>query len=234
MSELRLICIDAEAPPLFSKSHDGRRDGYEPDAAALVADQLGRELRWVFRPWQEMVPALIAGEGDGVWCGQGITAERRKLVDFTRPYAVFDEAALVRTGSGVTGPEDLRGRRVGAIAHSTNMALAETFEGAVTVAFDGSSGDVFGEMIAALRAGEIDALIDDDVALVPLDDDAAFEVAFTVPTRNAWGISVSKQRPEWREELDGALAAVIDDGRLETVWRRWMPNLAFPFGSPSP
>lgn len=231
MSELRLICIDAEAPPLFSKSHGGHRDGYEPDAAALVAERLGRELRWIFRPWQEMVPALLAGEGDGVWCGQGITEERRKLVDFTRPYAVFDEAALVCAGSAIAGPDDLRGRRVGAIAHSTNMALAETFGGAVTVSFDGSSADVFGEMISSLRAGEIDALIDDDVALVPLADDPAFEVAFTVPTRNAWGISVSKERPEWRGELDGALRTVIGDGRLETVWRRWMPNLVFPFAA---
>jgi polar amino acid transport system substrate-binding protein len=135
--DFRVICIDADAPPLFSHSVAGVRRGYEPDAAALVADVLGRRLTWVFRPWGEMIPALDRGEGDAIWCGQGITAERRARVDFTRPYAVFDESVLVRSGEGLEAASDLRGRRVAAIAGSTNMALATTFAGAVTVPFDG-------------------------------------------------------------------------------------------------
>jgi len=231
--ELRLICIDADAPPLFSRARDGVREGYEPAAAALVAAQLGRRVRWVFRPWGEMIDALDAGDGDAIWCGQGITDARRQRVDFTRPYAVFDESVLVRAGAGIRSAADLRGRRVGAIAGSTNMALAETFEGAERVPFSGASDDVFGEMIAALRAGEVDAIVDDDVALVPVADDPDFELAFTVPTRNRWGVAVSKRRPAWRDELDAALGAVIADGRLEAAWRRWMPSLAYPF-SPTP
>lgn len=227
--ELRLICMDSHAPPLFEKSPDGvSRRGYEPEAAALVAGELGRELRWVFRPWGEFVPALNAGDGDAIWCGQGITSERRRLVDFTRPYAVFDESVVVRSGEGIGSAADLAGRRVAAIAGSTNMALAETFDGAERVPFDGSSSDVFGEMVAALRAGEVDAVVDDDVVMVPLDDEEDLELAFTVPTRNAWGVAVAKDNPGMRELLDGALAALIEDGRLEEAWRRWMPRLEFP------
>ncbi|XVQ13150.1 ABC transporter substrate-binding protein [Spirillospora sp. CA-255316] len=228
---LRLACIDAEAPPLFSRSPDGvTRHGYEPDAAALVAEVLGRRLQWVFIPWAEFVPALEAHEVDGVWCGQGITEARLRRVDFTRPYAVFNESVLVRRGAGVTGPDGLRGLRVAAIEGSTNMALAETFDGAVTVPFGGETDDVFGDMLAALRSGEVDAVVDDDVVFVPLGEDPDFEPAFTVPTGNRWGVAVAKDRPGIREDLDGALAAVIADGRLEKVWRAWMPALPYPFG----
>ena len=227
--ELRLICMDSHAPPLFEKSPDGvRREGYEPDAAALVAEELGRELCWIIRPWGEFVSALNAGEGDAIWCGQGITEERRKAVDFTRAYAVFDESVVVRAGEGIGSVEDLAGRRVAAIAASTNMALAETFEGAESVPFDGSSEDVFGEMVSALRAGEVDAVVDDDVVMVPLADEVDLEHPFTVRTRNAWGVAVAKDDPEMLKLLDAALAAVIEDGRLERVWRRWMPALEFP------
>ena len=226
---LRLICIDADAMPLFGKSRDGVREGYEPAAAALVAESLGRPLEWVFRPWVEMVEALDAGEGDAIWCGQGITEERRRRVDFTRPYAVFDESLLVRAGSGLASPAELAGRRIGAIAGSTNMALAETFDGAQRVPFGGESDDVFGEMIDALRAGEVDGIVDDDVALVPLADDPAFEVAFTVPTRNEWGVAVAKARPETRDELDRALGDQIANGRLAACWERWLPELDYPF-----
>jgi polar amino acid transport system substrate-binding protein len=227
---LRLVCIDADAMPLFGKSRDGVRPGYEPAAAALVAEALGRPLEWVFKPWVEMVPAVDAGEGDAIWCGQGITEERLRRVDFTRPYAVFDESLLVRGGSGIRSPEQLAGRRIGAIAGSTNMALAETFDGAEPVPFGGESDDVFGEMLDALRAGEVDGVVDDDVAFLWLADDPAFEIAFTVPTRNEWGVAVSKARPETRDELDRALAEVIGDGRLEACWESWLPGLAYPFG----
>jgi polar amino acid transport system substrate-binding protein len=228
---LRLVCIDADAMPLFGKSHGGVREGYEPAAAALVAESLGRPLEWVFKPWVEMVPAVDAGEGDAIWCGQGITAERRRLVDFTRPYAVFDESLLVRAGSGIDSPGELSGKSIGAIAGSTNMALAETFEGAELVPFGGESDDVFGEMIDALRAGSVDGIVDDDVAFLALADDPEFEIAFTVRTRNEWGVAVSKSRPDVLDTLDGTLAEVIRDGRLASCWESWLPGLAYPFDS---
>jgi len=227
---LRLVCIDADAIPLFGKSRGGIRQGYEPAAAALVAETLGRSLEWVFKPWVEMVDAIEAGEGDAIWCGQGITEERLRQVDFTRPYAVFDESLLVRAGSGIGSSGQLAGKRIGAIAGSTNMALAETFDGAELVPFGGESDDVFGEMLDALRAGEVDGVVDDDVAFLALAGDPAFDIAFTVPTRNEWGVAVSKARREVRDELDGALAEVIGDGRLEACWESRLPRLAYPFG----
>jgi polar amino acid transport system substrate-binding protein len=225
---LRVICVDCDAPPLILAS-DGQRDGYEPEATQLVASVLERTVEWVFRPWAEMVPTLLGGGGDVVWCGQGITEERSKFVDFSRPYAIFDESVLVRAGSGIESPDGLRGRRVGAIDGSTNMVLAKTFPDILPVPFDGSADDVFGEMVQALRDGDVDAVVDDDVVTVPLDREADLEVAFTVPTRNAWGVSVAKHRPDLRAAIDRALEAVIAEGRLQAVWDRWMPDLKFPF-----
>ena len=128
--------------------------------------------------------------------GQGIIASRLEQVDFTRPYAIFDESVLVRTGSGISTAAGLVGRRVAAIDGSANMRLARTFDGAVTVPFGGGTDDIFGDMIAALRKGEVDAVVDDDVALVPVADDPDFQIAFTVHTQNPWGIAVAKDRPD--------------------------------------
>jgi polar amino acid transport system substrate-binding protein len=226
---LKLICVDLSAPPLFAKAApDGSRNGYEPSAAALVGDLMGRPVQWVITAWSDMIPAVNDGRGDAIWCGQGITEHRAALVDFTRPYAVFDESVLVLADSGITGPEDLAGRRVGAIANSTNMALAETFAGASTVAFDGATDDVLGEMVAALRRGDVDAIIDDDVAIIPLGEQNDLAVAFTVATRNRWGVAVAKGNDRLRRELDAALNAAIAAGSLEAQWRRWMPDLTFP------
>ena len=221
---LRLICVDLSAPPLFGKADpDGSRHGYEPSAAETIAAKLGRPVEWVVTSWSDMIPAVNDDRGDAIWCGQGITAARAELVDFTDPYAVFDESVLVRADSDISTPADLAGRRVGAIDGSTNMALAQTFPGAVTVPFAGTD-DVFGDMIAALRAGTIEALVDDDVALVPVGDEPDLKLAFTVATRNRWGVAVAKGNDALRGDLNGALRASVADGSLETAWTRWMPR----------
>jgi polar amino acid transport system substrate-binding protein len=178
-----------------------------------------------------MIPAVKAGDADAVLCGQGITADRQALVDFTRPYAVFHEGVLVRRGTHIATASDLAGRRVAAIDGSTNMALAKTFEGAHPVAFGaGGSDDVYADMLAALESGEVDAVVDDDVVFVPLgESDPRFELAFTVQTGNRWGIAVAKDRGEVLRELDGALARVIADGRHRRAWDTWLPTLDYPF-----
>ena len=227
---VRLACIDSAALPLFDKSPDGvRRRGYEPEAAKLVFDRIGAEIRWVMLPWEDMVPAVLRGDADAVWCGQGETPERAAQLDFSRPYAVFHESLVVRAGDSASAADELAGYRIGAIAHSTNMRLAETFPGVELVSF-GASDDVFGDMIEATRSGEIDGFVDDDVVMVPLAaEDPDFALAFTVATGNRWGVCVAPGNDELRREIDAALEASIADGSLATVWRSWMPLLPFPF-----
>ncbi|MFD1212319.1 ABC transporter substrate-binding protein [Arthrobacter sp. GCM10027362] len=230
---LRLACIDSEAPPLFNLADGGGcRRGYEPAAAALVASVMGLRVEWEFMAWDDMLPAVAGHRVDAVWCGQGIIPERQAVVNFSEPYAVFDETVLVRKGDPARSPEDLAGYRVAAIEGSANMRLAVTFPGADPVAFTGE--DVFGDMLAALRRGEVDAMVDDDVVTVPLGGDPAYDVAFTVRTGNRWGIGVAKDNPFLLADLNAALAAVVSDGRLEKAWTRWMPHLPFPLADQVP
>ena len=128
--------------------------------------------------------------------------------------------------------EDLVGRRSRRIENSTNMALAKTFTGAVPVAFGAGSDDVYADMLAALLAGDVDAVVDDDVVFVPL--------ARLTPTTNSpspctpptSGASpVAKDRPDLLAEIDAALGRLFDSGRSAEVWRQWLPTLEYPFRS---
>ncbi|MCF6389082.1 ABC transporter substrate-binding protein [Mycobacterium sp. MBM] len=228
---LRLACLDADAPPLFTLwTPENGRGGYEPGVAAALGAELGRAIEWVRVPWVDMIPAVQRGDADAVLCGQGITAERQALVDFTRPYAIFHEGVLIRRGDDIHCAEDLVGRKVAAIENSTNMALAQTFTGAQPVPFGAGSDDVYADMLAALLAKDVDAVVDDDVVFVPLGaTHPDYELAFTVQTANRWGIAVAKDRPDTLAEIDGALARLIDSGRLRQVWHQHLPTLQYPF-----
>ncbi|WP_125615554.1 ABC transporter substrate-binding protein [Specibacter cremeus] len=229
MRTLTLACIDSDAPPLFGlQGPDGSRHGYEPAAAELVLARMGCRPAWQVLAWDDMLPAVREHRVDAVWCGQGIIAERAAVVDFTDPYAVFDETVLVRKGDPARRAEDLTGYRVAAIDGSANMKLAKTFPGIVPVPFTGD--DVFGDMLTALRDGTVDAMVDDDVVTVPLGAHPAYDVAFTHPTGNRWGIGVAKDNPGLLAEFNTALAGVVADGSLEAAWTAWMPTLPFPLG----
>lgn len=227
--KIRLACIDSAALPLFDKSPDGiTREGYEPEAAKLVFDRIGASIEWIMVPWEDMIPSVRRGDADAVWCGQGMTAERAAQVDFTHAYAIFNESVIVRSGDPARSSADLAGYKIGAIAHSTNMKLAETFPNVSLVSF-GSSDDVFGDMIEATRSGEIDGFVDDDVVMLPLaEEDKDFDLAFTEMTGNRWGVGVAPGNDDLRLEINGALEAAIEDGSLEKVWQKWMPLLPFP------
>ena len=225
---LTLACADLDARPLFWTDDNGLRHGYEPEVALAVADRLGLELKWKFLQWSDFVPALLEGRVDAIWCGCAITPERQQQFLFSRPYAVFNESLLVSTGSKVRSEADVAGLRIGAISGSTNMTLAQTWDGCEPVGFDGQSDDVFADMINALANGEIDGVVDDQPAFGGVLADQRFRLAFTVETRNAWGAALRPDHEDLKQELDQALDELIDIGEIRTIWERNLASITYP------
>lgn len=230
---LNIVASDFDARPMSYITDEGVRSGYEPELARMVCDRLGLTPVWHNLPMADFYQCLASEISqskpyDVVWFNQAITPERQEKVSFTRPYGLFDEAVLVRKTSTVTSPADLAGQRVGGLADSTNIALVEGFPGAEAIPYPGSD-KVLPEMLAALRAGEIDALIDDElVLLVAAAEESSFRLAFSLPTAARFAIGVSKAQPLLQEKLDAAIAALIEDGTLAELWDTWIPWRPFP------
>ena len=226
---LNIVASDFDARPMSYVTADGERMGYEPELARAMCKQLGLTPIWHNLPMAEFYTCMATGNYDVVWFNQAITPERQQSVTFTQPYGLFDESVLVKTTSTVTSPAELAGQRVGGLADSTNIALVEGFPEAIAVPYPGSD-KVLPEMLAALRAGEIDALIDDElVLLVAAAEDPSLRMAFSLPTQAAFAIGVAKERPELSEKLDNILSALIADGTVAQLWEQWIPWKPFPF-----
>jgi polar amino acid transport system substrate-binding protein len=230
LKTLLIACADLDARPLFWTDPQRQRHGYEPAVADAVARYAGFAVEWKFFNWADFTPSLENRVVDAIWCGCAITPERAQHVLFSQPYAVFNESVLVRAGTNVIGPDELLGQRVGAIAGSTNMALAADWPGCELVAFDGQSDNVFLDMIEALRAGNLDAVVDDEPAFGGILEDPTFQIAFTVATRNRWGVAMRHEDRRLKASIDGALAELTKNGELATIWEQWLPELPFPDG----
>ncbi|BBZ35649.1 substrate-binding periplasmic protein [Mycolicibacterium confluentis] len=225
---LKISAMSNDAPPLMS-TVDGHRVGFEADLGRALADELGLTLEWVsVEEWGQLRVELDTGRCDAILCCQAITPDREKEVAFTRPYASFDEGIVVRVDSAITSAEDLAGRKVGAVAGTTNIALARSFSGATAVEF-GSGDDALGAMCDAVVSGEVDAMIDDELLLPAVTASGELRVAFVCPTKNPCALALRKESGDLVAALDEALTRMFDDGRMRTLWQAHFTEKAFPF-----
>src|SRR5262249_34904993 len=88
-----------------------------------------------------------------------ITPQRATQVSFTTPIYQYGSALIVPAGNpkGITGLAQFGGKKVGAILGSTDADLIKAQAGAELVAFKSHP-----EMVAALKAGRIDAALADE------------------------------------------------------------------------
>lgn len=225
---LTIVTSDFDARPMSYVTADGHRTGYEPELTRIVCQHLGLTPVWHNLPMADFYRSMETELYDVVWFNQAITPERQQWVSFTQPYGMFDEAVLVKETNTASSPGDLAGQRVGGLADSTNIALVDGFSGATAVPYPGSD-KVLPEMLAALRAGDIDALIDDElVLLVAAEEDPTLKLAFSLPTQVPFAIGVNKRKTDLLKQLETTLSKLVADGTMAQLWATWIPWKPFP------
>ena len=216
---LKFICADLDARPLFW-TEKNKRFGFEPEIAQTIANEMEEELQWIFLKWSDFSPFLLSGEADAIMCGSAITQAREKQFLYSKPYAYFNESVLIRSEDQFEKPEDFRNKTLGAIHESTNMALAQKWQECQYRAFDGTSDNVFKEMIDALINKEIDGVVDDEPAFGGLLTDSQFKLAFTVETMNPWGIAMKHGNENLQKNINSALEKIISNSIHQDIWDR--------------
>jgi len=94
--ELR-VGTSASQPPFTMKSKDGQLMGYEVELANLLTEAMNLKLKFVVKPFSELLPALEKGEIDVIMSGMTITPERNLKATFVGPYIVSGKSILVKS-----------------------------------------------------------------------------------------------------------------------------------------
>ena len=158
--ELR-VGLSGNQPPLNALNRSGEIIGMEVDLARLLAGSLGVDVRFVARPFAELLPALRAGEVDLVLSGMTITPQRNLEVAFVGPYFVSGKSLLTKSQALAASDEardiDRPGVTLAALEGSTSQRWIEVFAPKATlVAVAG-----YDEGVRMVRNGEVDALLAD-------------------------------------------------------------------------
>jgi polar amino acid transport system substrate-binding protein len=176
-------------------------------------------------PAERLTDALLTGKVDMLMAGLTITDTRRLQMDFSLPYLVVGQAALIRSEDLLRYNTDLKIRstrcRIGLLADSPAEELVDTyFSPAVRLVFARPA-----EGAGALEKQQIDIFMHDAPAVWWLAGQSKGRLIVAPPLfareELAWGFRRSSNA--LREAANQVLAEWRQDGTLEAVLQRWLP-----------
>jgi cystine transport system substrate-binding protein len=167
------------------------------------------------------IGGIRAGKYDIVISGQTATAERRKEVAFSRPYALSSVAVFVRRGNTtIHGPEDLPGKKIGASEGTVQAEYART-------RIRDAKVKTYRNAILALNDlswGRSDAVLVSRFQGDYLAEHRGLAIAPTGQILHDYPLSMSfrKRSPAFEAAVNTAIDAMAADGTLSAISRRWL------------
>ncbi|GAA0194011.1 basic amino acid ABC transporter substrate-binding protein [Halobaculum roseum] len=239
-SETITIGSDIPYRPFEYETTDGELTGFDVDIAqAVFTDQLGYEHEFVQTSFDTIIGSLNNGNFRVIMSAMTINDERDEEVDFSDPYFTAYQTIVVREDSDITAQEDMRGVRVGVQRGTTGegaaVELQEEFDGDLDI----NRYDQIPDAFSALLNGQIDAVINDNtVSAEFVNGEGEGEVRFvegegaaaesdqeappylTLTVEN-YGIAFREDDDEFREEVNGALETIRENGTYDEIYSEY-------------
>ena len=215
------VCSDVPYPPFedFDDSSESGFKGFDIDIVSAIAEGLELDLEIKDSSFDALQSgqALNAGQCDLVASAMTITEERQAALDFSEGYYDSQQSLLVPEGSDIASIDDLDGVRVGVQQGTTGKTYAEeNATGAELVSFPSDA-----EMFQAIKAGQVDALLQDLPVNINHQDAGGFTVVETYTTDESYGLAMKKGNTALVEAVNEQLAAMRDDGSYDEIYNSY-------------
>ena len=205
--------------PLFGLTGPDGPEGFDVEIGKLIAAKLGIPADKI--EWKEAIsanrePFIQSGDVDIVIATYTINDDRKKIVSFAGPYYEAGQDILVLAGNpkGITGPEDVKGKKVCTVTGSTSEDNILEYGAEVLPAAG------YSECLEPLRTGAVDAVTTDNVILAGLADqnDGEFEVVNAPFTQEPYGIGLALDDDVFRDWINDVLEESYEDGTWDAAW----------------
>ena len=211
-------------PPLNMTAKDGEIFGLEPDLARMMANAMDVRVRFVTRPFAELLPALQAGQVDMVMSGMTITPQRNMKVAFVGPYFISGKAfltkiktiALAKEAEEVNSPNT----KIVALKGSTSQAFAEAVLDKTTLVTTAN----YDEAVDMVLKDKVQAMIADYpicVVSVFRYPEAGLLSVVTPLTYEPIGIAIPANDPLLMNWTRNTLNSLEASGNLDELRLKW-------------
>ena len=205
-------------PPYNFLNDAGEVDGFERELGDELCARAELTCEWVTNDWDSIIPNLVSGNYDVIIAGMSITDERDEVIDFSDPYTQPDPSSYLAASADV----DLAG---GVIAAQTGTIQASFVADSGAELLEFATPE---ETVAAVRDGEADAVLADKSYLAPI---AAAEDGLVMLEQEELigggiGLGIRESDGELREKFNAAIQSMKDDGSLNALIEKWLPDAA--------
>jgi polar amino acid transport system substrate-binding protein len=194
--------------------------GFDVEMIDLVAERLGVEQQIIDTPFDNIQSgaSFDTNQCDLGAAAMTITEERKQNIDFSDPYFEATQALLVQEAAGITGPEQLTGRRVGVQNSTTGQEYAQqNIAGAEIVVFED-----LGLLLTAVQTGDVEAAIADNGPLLDFaNKNPGLRVTAEFDTDEQYGFGVRKGNTALLEAINETIAASKSDGSYDRIYEKW-------------
>ncbi len=221
------VCSDIPYAPFeyYENGADGAVIGIDADLVGAITADNGLKSEFIKIPFDGIFAALAAGSCDIIASSVSITDERKKSNDFTDPYFTIQQSILTRSADAakLADTPALKGKKVGAQTATTGADFAKA-EGAKN-GFEVTEFQLADEMATALKAGQIDAAIQDSPINAYAATQSNGELVVSKVFEGAgegYGFVVPTSNPALTAAMNASLAELKDSGKYKEIITKYL------------
>jgi len=219
-----VVATDATWPPMeYVDEKTKEIVGFDVDLMKAIADAAGFEVEFKNTAWDGIFAGLAAGKYDAVMSSVTITEERKKEMDFSKPYINAGQVLVVRKEvTGVTTLQDLKGKTVGAQIGTTGSFEVEKIKGITLKTYD-EIGLAFEDLVNGRIEGVVaDTPVAADFALQNEEYRGKLKIVGEPFTEEYYGIAVQKGKREVLDLINKGLDKVLDTQLYQDIKKKWL------------
>jgi ABC-type amino acid transport substrate-binding protein len=214
------IGVDPSSPPFVVDDGQGNLSGIDVELANELADRWGVRVQWVYTGFDGLYDALNGGQFDLVLSALPYNPLKTQDVSFSHAYFNGGPVLIVRGDDNTSsGLESLKGRPVAVELGSNGDAVARKWQRRYALTLRQYNTAI--EALEALQRGEAPAAIVDPLTFYEFQRTAAgagalhWRLVGKPLADENYVIAVRKNAPTLLQEINGALAALSENGQWE-------------------
>lgn len=235
----------ANSAPFSYAGDNGKIVGYSIDVCRRLAEAIQQQLklptlviRYVPVTVAERTPAIQDGRIDMECAGSTNTKARREQIAFGLTYFYAGVALLVRDGEGIRSLADMKGKVLALVKGSTSTQVIGAYQRRGFGGWQLQEVDTTRAGVEALAQGKVDAVIQDDMQLLPLARQVRRKLVLAGPAMSLEPLSLafSRDDAEFGELVRTKMRQLYSSQEMFTIYDRWfrqaLPGLGYSLDVP--
>ncbi len=201
--------------PPYDTTYGTEFTGIDMDVVRAICKDLGYNVVFRQNDFDSIILSVQQGKCDVGASGFTISDERKDQVNFSDPYAVNKQVAVVLKDSSISTLDDLWDKRLSAQTGTTGAAMAETLTTIDNISYQKS----YIQAMMDVQNRKVDAeIVDYEVALSQVKTQSNLKILDVLNSEaEYYGFVFAKGNTELRDAFNSALAKLTEDGTIDKI-----------------